>query len=154
MNIIYCDAAPNTVKKQIGSHGKMVKFDNGGYRIGVYDETAAQAIIHYNTRCPDQFAGECFSVLRAIEYAKDAGLDSITVRNDRIGGFDAVSKKKARQGYIGGQYLWIASKIAKESNIEVTFEWVSSGENKADCYSRDQARPGNTLFDTNPGVAA
>lgn len=147
MKTIYCDAAPNTVKKQTGPHGKIAKFDNGGYRVGVYNETQKKAIIHVNTKCPDQFAGECYSVLKAVEYAKDAGLQKIKVCNDRISSFDAVSKEKSKKGYIGAKYLYIASQLAK--NIDVEFEWVSSKDNKADKYSRNEIQKPGVVFDTN-----
>jgi len=44
MNVtIYCDAAENTVRKTVNTHGKIRKFDNGGHRIGLIVITEGEA---------------------------------------------------------------------------------------------------------------
>jgi hypothetical protein len=131
--VIFCDAAENTVKKVVNSYGKKIKFDNGGHRIGLVSGTLVER--HYNTQCPDQFAGECFSVLKAVELAVKHGLKSATIRNDRIGGFAASTKR----GYKGATYLWVAKKLATENNLAVTFELCAGIENEADHTSRSEA---------------
>jgi hypothetical protein len=132
--IIWCDAAQNTVVKVVNSYGRQAKFDNGGYRVGLVAETSAGDYVarHANTKCPDQFAGECYAVLKAVELAVEAGLQSCVIRNDRIGGFDASTKR----GYIGAKYLWIAKQMSEEQGLAVTFEPCSGSENRADRASR------------------
>lgn len=134
--IIWCDAAPNTVTKVVNRFGKQQKFDNGGYRVGLLAEGEAgdYEANFQNRQCPDQFAGECFAVLKAIEFAAERGLKSATIRNDRIGGFEATTKR----GYAGTKYLWVAKKIATESGIEITFDVCSGSENRADKVSRKE----------------
>ena len=131
---IWCDAAENTVIRTVNSYGKKVKFHNGGYRIGILAETDSgeYETRFYNSRCPDQFAGECYAVLKAIELAAECKAKTIVVRNDRIGGFRASTKK----GYIGAKYLFVAKKIADENGIDATFEMCTSRENRADSISR------------------
>ena len=141
MTTIYCDAAPNTVKRVVNGYGRQVKFDNGGFRIGVIAEGKAEAV-YYNTVCPDQFAGECYSVLTAIDFAKKLGLTTITIRNDRIGSFFATRKK----GYVGTKYLYVARKLAEEAGIEVEFDPCSSATNKADRLSRSDRKQGIVML--------
>lgn len=134
--VIWCDAAENTVTRVVNRFGRKAKFDNGGYRIGLLAETD-QGLYEeraYNTRCPDQFAGECYAVLKAVELATECGAKSVTIRNDRIGGFQASTKR----GYIGAKYLWIASKMAEENELVVIFDLCSSKENRADHVSRTE----------------
>ena len=130
--VIWCDAAENTVTRAVNSYGKQAKFDNGGYRVGLV--CGGYTHRHVNTACPDQFAGECFAVLKAIELATECGLHSCTIRNDRIGGFESSTKR----GYAGAKYLWVAKKIAAENNLEVTFDLCSGAENQADRASRTE----------------
>lgn len=137
---IFCDAAQNTKRVKVNSYGKLRKFHNGGHRVGIVvvnedGERVAEAVYH-NTKTPDndQFAGECWSVLKAIEVAKELSLDSVTICNDRVGGFEASTKR----GYIGAKYLWIAKKIATENKINVSFDQVKGNENVADAVSRDE----------------
>lgn len=127
---IYFDAHENTVRATVNRFGKKLKFDNGGHRIGIIcGEIEA---VYYNTVCPDQFAAECFGCLKAVEFAKEQGLKSVTLRNDRITSFQATTKR----GYKGTTYLWLAEKMAREEGIEVDFEYVQSEENLADKVSR------------------
>lgn len=134
--VIWCDAAPNTVKKVVNRFGRQSKFDNGGYRVGLLAETedGEYEAREYNTRCPDQFAGECFAVLKAVELATECGAKTVTVRNDRIGGFEASTKR----GYIGAKYLWVAKNMAEENGLAVTFDLCSGAENRADKISRTE----------------
>ena len=130
--VIWCDAAPNVVGRVVNRFGKIVKFDNGGYRIGL--KCGDQEERHYNTRCEDQFAGECFAVLKAIDFAKRHDMSSIVVRNDRIGGFCATRKR----GYQGTKYLYVARKIAEEAKIDVEFDLCTGKDNLADPVSRSE----------------
>lgn len=134
--VIWCDAAPNTVTKVVNRFGKQRKFDNGGYRVGILaeGESGNYEANFQNRQCPDQFAGECFAVLKAIEFAAERGLKSATIRNDRIGGFEATTKR----GYAGTKYLWVAKKIAEENGLDVTFALCSGEENRADRISRTE----------------
>jgi len=128
--IIWSDAAQNTVRRRVGTHGRLVKFHNGGYRIGIKCGESEER--HYNRKCPDSFAAECYSVLKAIDFASRNEMTRITVRNDRIDGFDATRKR----GYSGARYLYVARKIAEEHGIDVVFERCTSKENLADRVSR------------------
>lgn len=130
--VIWCDAAENTVRRVMNGYGRVRKYDNGGYRVGLKSGACEQR--HYNTRCPDQFSGECFAVLKAIELAAARGLSACTIRNDRIGGFEASTKR----GYVGAKYLWVAKKIAAEAGLTVTFDRCSGTENLADRVSRQE----------------
>lgn len=133
---IWCDAAENTVTRVVNRFGRKAKYDNGGYRVGLLAETEAgeYEAREYNTRCPDQFAGECYAVLKAVELAAECGAKTVTVRNDRIGGFDASTKR----GYIGAKYLWVAKTMAEENGLVVTFDQCSGEENRADRISRTE----------------
>jgi len=129
MNVtIYCDAAENTVRKTVNTHGKIRKFDNGGHRIGLIVITEGEPMrrraVYVNTQCPDQFAGECFAVLKAVEAAVEMKLKEVTISNDRVDSFTASTKK----GYKGATYLWVAAKMAKENGVAVNFERVSGSE--------------------------
>lgn len=146
-HVIYSDSAENTRTTVINRFGKKMKFNNGGYRIGIYDESEKKAVVHINRKCPDQFAGECYSVLKAVEYAKNEGLESIIIINDRIGSFDAVSRKKSKQGYVGAKYLYVAKKIQQENNISIEFDQCSSANNLADKYSRKEDSEIGVVFD-------
>ncbi|MDQ3288928.1 MAG: hypothetical protein M3Q42_11860 [Pseudomonadota bacterium] len=138
--VLWCDGCENTVTRVINAYGRQAKYDNGGYRAGLLIETAAGKVeaVFTNTQCPDQFAAECWSVLKAIEFAAERGLKSCTVRNDRIGGFKATAKKN----YKGTTYLQVAAKIAREAGLEVTFDQCRSAENLADAVCR---RPGKAV---------
>lgn len=142
-SVIFCDAAENKVTRVVNSYGRKATFDNGGCRVGLLVETPVGDYVarHYNSKCYhdksgeyDQFAAECYAVLKAAELAVECGLKKCTISNDRIGGFEASTKR----GYIGAKYLWVASKIARESGVEVEFELCSSEENKADRVSRSE----------------
>ena len=135
--VIWCDAAENTVTRVVNAYGRKAKFHNGGYRVGLLAETDAgeYEAREYNSRCPDQFAAECYAVLKAVELAADAGAATVTVRNDRIGGFEASTKR----GYIGAKYLWVAAKLASDNDLTVTFDRCSGAENRADRVSRTEA---------------
>lgn len=135
--VIFCDGCENTVVRVVNSYGRQQKFDNGGYRAGL--KCGAFEAVYYNTQCPDQFAAECWSVLKAVEFAAERGLKSCTVRNDRIGGFEACNEKKQRRGYVGAKYLSVAQKIAREHGLAVTFDPCSCEDNQADAVVR---RPG------------
>lgn len=129
---IHCDSSENTVRATVNSYGKKIKFNNGGYRVGLFvleDKTEA---VFYNTQCPDQFAGECFAVLKAVEFATEAGCSEAVIVNDRIGSFVDSTKR----GYVGAKYLWVAQKIASENGLEVSFDRCSSAENLADSVAR------------------
>jgi len=132
--VIWADAHENTVRKVVNRFGKKVTFNNGGYRIGILVEKEGEKkeFVFYNTRCPDQFAGECFSVLKAVEVAKEMGFKKIVIRNDRIDSFYATTK----WGYIGMKYLYIARKLSEDEGIDVEFKICSSVKNKADGLSR------------------
>jgi DNA-binding transcriptional MerR regulator len=134
--VIWCDAAENTVTRVVNRFGRKAKYDNGGYRIGLLAETddGEYEAREYNTRCPDQFAGECFAVLKAVELAADCRAKKVTIRNDRIGGFEASTKR----GYIGAKYLWVAKNMAEENGLGVTFDVCSGAENRADRISRTE----------------
>lgn len=134
-NQIYCDAAKNKVSKIVNRFGRNKTYDNGGYRIGILAVGIAEAI-YVNQKCPDQFAAECWSVLKTVEVAVELDLKSITIINDCICGFKASTKK----GYIGAKYLWIAKNIAEENDIEVQFEDCTSDENLADPISRNDTQ--------------
>lgn len=134
---IWCDACENTVVRVVNSYGRQSTFDNGGYRAGI--KIGDYEAVFYNRQCPDQFAAECWSVLKAVEVAAERGLKLCTVRNDRIGGFEACNGKSIKRGYIGAKYLYVASKIASENGIAVNFEPCSSADNLADAVCR---RPG------------
>ena len=129
-DVLFCDAAPNTVTRVVNGYGRKEKFDNGGFRIGL--KCGEIERVAYNTQCPDQFAGECYAVLKAVELAAEYGLKKVTIRNDRIGSFTSTTKR----GYAGSKYLWVAQKIATEAGLAVTFDPCSSEENLADCVSR------------------
>lgn len=129
---IWCDAAQNKVRRVVNGYGRKATFDNGGYRIGV--KCGELERVFKNTQCPDSFAGECFAVLKSIELAAEHGCKAITVRNDRIGGFEATTKR----GYIGAKYLWVAKKIAAEHGMTVLFDQCSGAENLADAVSRKE----------------
>lgn len=129
----------NTVRKTINRFGKIAKYNNGGHRIGVLiDSQPRKRGIFYNTVCPDQFAAECFAVLKAVEAAKEFGLTEVIILNDRVTSFEATTKR----GYAGTKYLWVANKIAKENSISVTFEHVASADNLADGLSRVEDQSG------------
>jgi len=134
--VIWCDAAENTVTRVVNGRGRKAKFHNGGYRVGLLAETDAgeYEAREYNTRCPDQFAAECYAVLKAVELAAECSAAAVTIRNDRINGFNASTKR----GYIGAKYLWIASKLAKDNDLSVTFDGCTSEENRADRISRTE----------------
>ncbi|MGH9931019.1 MAG: hypothetical protein ACREA9_17565 [Pyrinomonadaceae bacterium] len=136
--IIFCDSAENTVVKVVNSYGRQAKFDNGGYRAGL--KVGDFEAVFYNGQCPDQFAGECWAVLKAVEFAKERGLKSCTVRNDRIGGFGACNGKSIKRGYIGAKYLYVAKKIAEEHGIAVQFDLCTSDTNEADRVARKPGR--------------
>lgn len=138
--VIWCDAAPNTVNRVVNGYGKQAKFDNGGYRAGVLVETpdGDHCERFINRSCPDQFAAECWSVLKAVELAKECELQSVTIRNDRISSFTAVSQKKSRKGYIGSKYLYVAKRIAEAADLDVTFDRCTGAENRADRVSRTE----------------
>lgn len=129
---IWCDACPNTVTRAVGAWGKHLKFDNCGYRVAI--KCGEAEAWWTNSRCTDQFAAECFAVLRAVDWAREAGHPKITVRNDRVASFYAYNRKAA-----GYSYLAVARRIAEEHGIDVTFEPCSSDENLADEVVR---RPG------------
>lgn len=131
--IIWCDAAPNTVTKVVNGYGKQVKYNNGGYRAGIKCDAAEEVFV--NRQCPDQFAAECWSVLKAVEFAVEHCIAECVIRNDRIGGFDATKKR----GYIGAKYLWVAQKLASENNIQLEFDRCTGAENLADPVSRRQS---------------
>jgi hypothetical protein len=132
--IIWADAHENTVKKVVNQFGKKMTFNNGGYRIGVLveKEDEKKEFVFYNRLCPDQFAGECYSILKAVEVAKEMGLKKVLIRNDRIDSFDA----SVKCGYIGAKYLYVARKISEEGKICVEFKRCSRIGNKADRLSR------------------
>jgi hypothetical protein len=141
--VIWCDAAQNTVRKTVNSYGRVAKFDNGGCRVGIVVDTPAGRFTarHFNTKCYsektgayDQFAAECFAVLKAVELAAECGLKRCVIRNDRIGGFAATEKRN-----LGGKYLYVATKIASENGLTVEFDKCSGEENIADCISRSEA---------------
>lgn len=141
--VIWCDAAQNMVEKVVNRFGRKVKRDNGGCRTGLLVETPAGVYdqVDFNTKtyhdktgAYDQFAAECYAVLKAVELAVDCGLTNCTVRNDRIGGFKASTKR----GYIGAKYLFVASKIAVDNVLTVTFDRCEGSENRADKVSRRQ----------------
>lgn len=133
--VIWCDAAQN----------KNGRYHNG-CRIGLLVETEAGRFTtqHYNTKTftdngdYDQFASECYGVLKAVELAIECKLTACTIRNDRIGGFDSVSGKKIKKGYIGGKYLYVAKKMAEENGLEVSFDRCTGDENEADHTSRSE----------------
>jgi hypothetical protein len=129
-DVIWCDSAENTVVRVVNSYGRQKKFDNGGYRVGL--KCGEIERVFFNSQCPDQFAGECYSVLKSVELAAEHGCKSVTIRNDRIGGFEATTKR----GYIGAKYLWVAKKIAIERGVTVNFNLCSSAENLADAVAR------------------
>lgn len=132
---IYCDSAENTFRKVVNTYGKIKKFDNGGYRVGLYVEGEPPVKEqHLNRQCPDQFAGECFSVLKSVEYAVKVGAKNVVIRNDRIESFTATTKR----GYKGSTYLWLAQKMANESGLTVEFDPCTSETNLADAVARDQ----------------
>jgi hypothetical protein len=135
--VIYCDGAENTVTRVVNSHGRQQKFDNGGYRAGL--KIGDYEVVFFNTKCPDQFAAECWSVLKAVEFATERGLKSCTIRNDRIGAFDAMNEKNMRKGGKAATYLKVAARIAAEHGLAVTFDPCTSAENLADAVVR---RPG------------
>jgi len=134
--VIWCDAAENTVIKVVNCYGRQRKLDNGGYRVGLYVGRLCGNVVerHYNTKCPDQFAGECWAILKAVELAIRNGIKSCVIRNDRVGGFGATKKK----GYIGTKYLYVAKKMADENGLAVEFNLCSSAENLADRVSRSE----------------
>ena len=128
--VIWCDAADN----------KNGRYHNG-CRIGLRVDTEAGRFTaqHYNTKtfsektgAYDQFAAECYGVLKAVELAIECKLTTCVIRNDRIGGFEA----STRRGYIGAKYLWVAQKMAVENNLEVEFDRCTGDENLADYVSR------------------
>lgn len=138
--IIYCDAARNITRGTPGAYGRIREFDNGGARIGL--RSGKFSAVHFNTQCYhpksgefDQFMAECFSVLKAVETAKEHGLKNVIIRNDRIGGFDA-STTSTKRGYKAATYLWITKKMAAEAGLEVIFDRCTGAENLADAVSR------------------
>lgn len=130
--VLWCDAAENRTTRVVNGYGKKRTFDNGGHRVAVV--CGEFVTRHVNTVCPDQFAAECFAVLKAVELAVECGLKTCTIRNDRIGGFEASVKK----GYAGAKYLWVAKKIANENGLAVTFDQCRGDENLADHASRTE----------------
>ena len=134
VDVIFCDAAPNRVERIVNANGKKMEFDNPGWRVGLKSGEYEERF--YNTKCPDQFAGECFAVLKAVEKVAEIGLDSVTVRNDRITSFSASTKR----GYAGAKYLYVAKKIAEEAGLDVDFEYVPGEENPADIVSRTEVQ--------------
>ena len=79
----------------------------------------------------DQYAAECWAVLKAVEWAATLGPKAILLRNSLIGSFRATR----RFGYRGEKYLWIASRIAVEKGIDVQFERCRGDENLAAAVS-------------------
>lgn len=125
--VIWCDAA---------------QMKGRGAQIGLRVDTAAgrftatafngQGVWHAKSGEYDQFAAECFAVLKAVELACECGLSECVIANDRIGGFEATTKR----GYIAAKYLWIARKMAEEHGLGVNFNRVRGADNKADAVSR------------------
>lgn len=124
--VIYCDSAPlKTVGVMVGVH---IETWNG-------ERVAFGSFV--NSKCPDQFAGECYSVLKAIECARQLGAKKLFVLNDRIGGFRATDKKR----YAGTKYLAVAATIADQAGITVKFYKIAKSDgqkNLADRYTRGQ----------------
>lgn len=139
--VIWCDACENTETRVVNGYGRHAKFDNGGYRAGLLISTEAGQVeeVYYNRQCPDQFAAECWSVLKAVEFASERGLKTCVIRNDRIGGFDSLSEKKQKKGGKAATYLAVAARIARDAGLAVTFDRCTSEENLADAVCR---RPG------------
>lgn len=130
LHIIYVDAArKGYAPVKIG----MIVLDES--------ETEIARKTAFNSNCTsingdhDQFAAECYGVLKAVEIAKEMNLKRVEIRNDRISSFTASTKRD----YCGAKYLWIAKKIASESGILVTFSHVSGQDNIADGLSRSSA---------------
>lgn len=141
---IVVDAAPNVVRRVVNRFGKIMKFDNGGYRVACVVKNADGVKTHeatfVNLVCPDQFAAECYAVLKAVNLADDFGCTHLIVVSDCIGSFGAVSDKKMRRGYKGGTYLYTARSIAAENGCAVEFESTTSRANEADGLSRSEQR--------------
>ena len=69
--VIFVDAGKNTKKVKVNSYGKLMKFDNGGFRIGIVDGCDGEKKTFYNTKASNSFAAEAFAILKGIEFAKE-----------------------------------------------------------------------------------
>lgn len=128
LHIVYCDAAIRT--DAIGAKvAVIVQLEDG---TEVLRRTAVNGNCHTINGDYDQFAAECFGVLKAVETAKDVGFKRIEIRNDRISSFSASTKRD----YDGSKYLFVARRISEENGILVTFRHVSGEDNIADSLSR------------------
>jgi hypothetical protein len=128
LHLVYCDAARRS--NAVGAKAAVIVLDEAGTEVARC--TAVNGNCHTANGDYDQFAAECFGVLKAVETAKEMKLSRIEVRNDRIGSFEASTKF----GYDGAKYLWLAKKIAAENSMLVTFNQIAGEDNIADGLSR------------------
>jgi hypothetical protein len=150
--ILWVDASENTGRIPANVLGGLA-FNSGGYRIGLLLQQDGQPDItqvHYNARCPDQYAGECYAVLKGIELVtgqirtsflrqeavpggmNESSFKQLVLRSDRITSFRDCIKKD----YEGTKYLRRAEYLASEAIILVNFKTCLSEENLADAVLR------------------
>lgn len=120
--IIYTDAS----QAGIGEYGKL----RAGFRIGLYVPETGEEFRSVNMKVQDSWAAETFGLLKAVEKAAELSNGRpILIRAD--GGSPETTKHKQ-----ANKYVWVMNKIIKENDLDVEFEFLSSGENLADRVSR------------------
>lgn len=129
----------NQEKQDFKENGGVVIFVDGtknkwGGKYGITDENGREIDQGNNSQIYEQIEIEAYAILKGVNWAKDNQVKSLKIMTDcqvLSYGEDFKSKTKA------GKYFWLARKIAKESEINLEFEWVSSKENKADYLTRN-----------------
>ncbi len=134
---IYFDAAPNAWEKVINKFGKKIKGTNG-FKIGIVDNEGNELDQGHNTRIEWQIEGEAWAALKTINYLMDNNIKKATLLGDNEPVMNSlINKKPMKSKTMAGKYIWIAQKIIKENNLDITWKQVSGDENKADYVSRE-----------------
>lgn len=107
--------------------------NNWGGRFGITDIDGRKIEVGNNGQITEQIEIEAYAILKGVNWAVENQVKSLKIMTDcqvLSYGTDFNSKTSA------GKYYWLARKIAKESNIDLEFEWIPGKENKADYLTR------------------
>ena len=108
--------------------------NNWGGKYGITDDAGIELDYGNNSQIYEQIEIEAYAILKGINWAKENNIKKLKIMTDcqvLSYGNDFKSKTKA------GTYYWLARKIAKESNIDLEFQWIPGKENKADYLTRN-----------------
>ena len=144
--VIYCDSVGNFTLER-GSNDKVVRTSLAGHRIGVVACTPEGHVLgsglFSNSVCPDQYAGACWAVLRAVEIVIEYGAEIIGIRTQQVENLGS----STRQGYRGSRYLEIAREAAWKVKTRCYFEPMDKYSiNLAEYVARDGSREPGQFF--------